>query len=75
VPESRWASRSEVVEVTFFELAPRRCRVTLRLDHAPGGALEQVGDRHAFLDDVVTGSLRRFAELMEAAATRRAEPV
>jgi uncharacterized membrane protein len=60
-------------EVSFEELQPGRCRVTLRLDHAPGGALEQVGDRHGFLYDTVTYSLRRFAELMEVATTRRTE--
>lgn len=65
----RWTSLDgprQVAEAVIEELGPRRCRVTLRLEHAPGGVLEQVADRTSWLRASIARTLQRFATLVES---------
>jgi len=72
----RWTSLDgprQVAEAVIEELGSRRCRVTLRLEYAPGGVLEQVGDRTSWLRDSIARTLQRFATLVESEQAPGAE--
>ncbi len=70
-PERRicWVSvhgPEQVGVVTFDEgTQPGRARVTLQLDYSPRAVPDRVVDKRSFLQEAVSGCLRRFTELVE----------
>jgi uncharacterized protein (TIGR02271 family) len=52
--------------VTFQPIDANTTRVTLALDYAPEGFLENVGDALGFVSGRVEGDLKRFKEFIEA---------
>ena len=70
VPDKRIAWRSSAGAqnagvVDFHRLADDRCRVTLRIDYDPEGAVENVGDALGAVERRVEGDLERFKEFIE----------
>ncbi|MEV7427941.1 MULTISPECIES: SRPBCC family protein [unclassified Streptomyces] len=51
--------------VCFLPLGESRCRVTLRIDFAPRGAVERAGDALGVVRRQVHADLRRFKEYIE----------
>jgi uncharacterized membrane protein len=69
-PDTRvaWKSTSgpdNAGAVLFSSTAPSSCRVTLRLDVDPEGAVEHIGDKLGFVERRVKGDLDRFKVFME----------
>jgi len=52
--------------VTFEPIDANTTRVTLALDYAPEGLLENVGDALGFVSGRIQGDLKRFKEFIEA---------
>lgn len=70
-PDDRLAWRStegpkQAGVVTFHHLAEGRCKVLLRLEHEPEGAVEKMGETLGVVSQRVKGDLKRFKEFIEA---------
>jgi uncharacterized membrane protein len=52
--------------VTFHRLDDATTRVTVQMDFAPDGVVENVGDKLGVLDRRVKGDLKRFKEFIES---------
>ncbi|WP_282794422.1 SRPBCC family protein [Streptomyces sp. CC224B] len=52
--------------VTFQRLDDARTKVTLRMEFAPEGAAEKVGDKLGLVKRQVTGDLKRFKTFIES---------
>ena len=55
----------QVGVVTFEGTQPDRSRVTLQLEYSPRAVPDRVVDKRSFLQQTVSGCLRRFAEVVE----------
>lgn len=51
--------------VNFMPLGPTKTRVSLKLNYAPEGGLEKVGDAIGVVSARVSGDLKRFKEFIE----------
>jgi len=70
VPDKRIAWRSSAGAenagvVDFHRLADERCRVNLRIDYEPEGAVETAGDAVGAVKRRVEGDLERFKDFIE----------
>ncbi len=65
----------QVGVVTFDEgTRPGRSRVTLQLEYSPRAVPDRVVDKRSFLQETVSGCLRRFAEVVEGRKRSGAGP-
>lgn len=55
--------------VAFEPLGTDRARITLRIEYAPEGIVESVGDKLGFMSRRVEGDLERFKEFIERRGT------
>ena len=74
VPDKRIAWRSSEGSensgvVDFQRISDQQCRVTLRIDYEPSGALETLGDALGAVGRRVTGDLERFKDFIEKRGT------
>ena len=71
IPDKRiaWTSVSGEANgglVNFESLSGSKCRITLRMDYGPKGALERAGDSVGLIEKRVREDLQRFKSFIEA---------